>query len=74
MRIIDNGDIKHFYIEETQYTIKINKDKNIMLGENFIFTKLEDFIYFINNLTEIAKKMKEQKNEDSKNIGEKNIT
>jgi hypothetical protein len=69
MKIVDNGNEKFFiinsdekmmvYFNEEEETVEIFEETDPSHTGHF-FESVEDFYYFINGLTEIAKKIKEK--------------
>ena len=50
---------RDFSINGQNIVVKIDDDKSIKVG-NIIFEKLEDFIYYVNKLTDIAEDLIEE--------------
>ena len=72
MKIIENGDTKRYTISPEQIInvavdkyggIEVFEEKDVTHTGHY-FKSLQDFFYYINGLTEIARKLKEQEEED----------
>ena len=54
---------RNFIVDKNEIKIKIDPINETISVNNLLFSSLEDYIYFVNKLTDIAEEMKEGKDE-----------